>query len=352
MFGFHELATSATRMIAPLVGASMLDDLIAEETDLCRSLTAGDIAGGDLVGCIESIATAWVVAGRPVDAALLRAACGIHLAPQSRGIQLMEAAGDILGTCDVRHELVAIRAGLVTHRPMVQTPRLFAHVDMREVNAMSRHLTRAPLRVGDMSGASWRSSNALYIIDRGRVQLSRILDDGRALPLAILGHGAVLGESVSFGREPGDLRVDVIEEGNALVVYATELPLVISMVPVAGAALVSVAGDCTSSHSLTMEWSHRRRIAHALLELSRHHAGPAPSQGGPVGASVNRPGVCRMSGCSTAIVEDVLAELELAGAVAVQGEWIAVVRFSALEAIVADIDPGGSDLPTRILPAA
>jgi len=169
------------------------------------------------------------------------------------------------------------------YREILTRCGLFADLTHEEAEAISSKIFRRHYAKGQIIFSQGDPSNSIYIIEKGRIKVSRQSPDGKELVLYSLGEGRYFGESALFISEPRRSVATTTEPTDLLVMTREDFMHVIEANP--RIALVILAG---LGHRLKMANQKAEdavfldvptRIIRALLRL-------ANSSGQPVGEGI------------------------------------------------------------------
>jgi len=89
---------------------------------------------------------------------------------------------------------------------------LFADLSAAEIAAMDLMAPARMFRAGDLVFSQSQPITALFILKAGRVRVFRVIEDGKALTMAILEPGAVFGEMLLVGQRMYDNYAEAVED--------------------------------------------------------------------------------------------------------------------------------------------
>ena len=193
---------------------------------------------------------------------------------------------------------------------------LFASLQKRQLESLSRHLRRRAFKRGEVIFFQGDIGESLYIIESGSVRITQQSEDGRELILVVFGAGDFFGDMSIIDGEPRSATAIAAEDASALMLLRDDFVRFIGENP--GAALETLKvlsrrlrrmDEVLSEavfHSATV------RLARRLIELTQIYG--RPSDGGTlIDSRITQSQLAEMAGTSRVTINKELALLEARG---------------------------------------
>ena len=127
-------------------------------------------------------------------------------------------------------------------RKFLQRGSLFSGISRREFGHLFQALVVRHYEPGEILFHEGDIGRALFILESGRVEISRKTPDGGTLQMAILNPGDYFGEMSLLDERPRSATAAAMESVKIHLLYKTELEKLIRHVPHIGAAIMTHLG--------------------------------------------------------------------------------------------------------------
>ncbi len=127
-------------------------------------------------------------------------------------------------------------------RKFLQRVSLFHGISRREFGRLFQALVVRPYAPGEILFHEGDIGRALFILESGRVEISRKTADGGTLQMAILNPGDYFGEMSLLDELPRSASAAAMEPVRVHLLYKTELEKLVKQVPHIGAAIMTHLG--------------------------------------------------------------------------------------------------------------
>ena len=124
-------------------------------------------------------------------------------------------------------------------REFLQRIPLFRGIPRRQFGSLFRALAVRNYHAGEVLFSEGDIGRALFILERGKVALTRKASAGKDRPLAVLEPGAYFGEMALLEERPRTATATAREEARAHLLYKTELDKILRGSPEIGAAVMT-----------------------------------------------------------------------------------------------------------------
>ena len=119
----------------------------------------------------------------------------------------------------------------------------FSPLSSEDVAALARRTETVTWPAGTIVFHEGDQGDACYVLERGRVKLTRRLNDGQPIALAHVGRGAVVGELALFAGDRRSATMEAVEDTTAVAIMGDDLMAVLhSDAEAAIGMVVHVAG--------------------------------------------------------------------------------------------------------------
>jgi len=180
-------------------------------------------------------------------------------------------------------------------------------------------------------------SDACYVVRSGEVRVTREHSDGRAIALATLGPGEIVGELAMLDGEVRSASVEALSDVELLAISAPDMrgllernPEITSKLVVALTRRVRETNERVSRQSFQTVPS---RVAGVLSQLVTEEGPSSPGHEGPT-IRMNQADLAQLAGTSRESVSRFLAVLERAGVVRVGRGRVTVIEPDRLRAYI------------------
>lgn len=212
---------------------------------------------------------------------------------------------------------------------------LFAGLTPAEMKTFEDLTAMATCRRGQLIHAPWESPNALILLKRGSVRLTKTDDDGRQLTVAILDPGAVFGESALLGQSSAGVGAEALDECLICTVPTDQMRELIQRFPRIGLNLLEHIGDrLRRAHELSQEvafWNVQRRLANQIAMLAERYGRPTLGGHVMVNRTFTQTDLAEMVGATRQTVSEIFASMERLGIVARRRRRIVILDAEALD---------------------
>jgi len=206
--------------------------------------------------------------------------------------------------------------------------RAFPALDGLAVNecaALASFMRENTFVRGQQMGTPGEAPTVLHFVTRGRVKVTRTMEDGRELPLEMLDAPVVVGEYAADPNEPATVTLTAITDVQALSVTSADLATAARLHP--GIALTVIAsltarvkGMAERVESLTThDASHR--VVRVILNMA---TAAYESQGVPMIAGVTHQELAMLAGTSRETATRTISALVRQGIVAQKGRRLII----------------------------
>lgn len=176
----------------------------------------------------------------------------------------------------------------------------------------------------------------VMVIERGRVKITNLADDGKEVVLAFRGPGDLLGELAALGGEPRSATVRALEPVDAIAMAATDFDAFMEAHPrVALAILRVVITHLREADRQLFEFGAHQtlgRVANRLVDLAERFG--EPSEGGVrIELSLSQEELAGWAGASREATSKALHDLRAMELIETQRRHITVRSVDALRRI-------------------
>lgn len=210
----------------------------------------------------------------------------------------------------------------------------FSRLGEAELAELSRLGQHRSLSKGQSMPLSGELGDAVLLVKRGRLRLSRMSAEGRELILAFLDAGDLLltpGDRAARGSEP---LLEATEDALLLLVRGQEFDAFLRTRPAAALAVIrQLAAQIRALDERIEEMAFkdvRGRLATALLRLAGLYGGREPTGGIAVGLRITQQELANLIGASREMVNHTLAHWKRDGLIELNGRSIVIRRTEAL----------------------
>jgi CRP/FNR family cyclic AMP-dependent transcriptional regulator len=225
----------------------------------------------------------------------------------------------------------------VTPAELLARVPLLAGLDADELERIAKVAIPRSFSKGDRVFHEGDESDACYVIREGEVRVTREHSDGRAIALATLGPGELVGELAMLDGEVRSASVEALVDGELLALPAGEVRALLGRHPDITvklvAALVRRLRDANERISRQSFQTVPSRVAGVLSQLVAEER-PRTAEGGEITIRMNQSDLAQLAGTSRESVSRFLATLERAGVVAVGRGRVTVLEPRRLRAYI------------------
>lgn len=176
-------------------------------------------------------------------------------------------------------------------------------------------------------------SNAVYLLKKGRVRISRLSETGKQVTLVILEPGAVFGESAIFGDQPRKYYAEALDDAYICTVRKSEFEQIASRNPMVSLRLAQIVEQRLEDAQEQLEnlvfYDVQTRLARLLLKLADLHGERVPD-GVRVGIRLTHEDFASLIGSTRETTSKILNEFKAAGHIDVEKRFIILLDQKAL----------------------
>jgi CRP/FNR family transcriptional regulator len=200
---------------------------------------------------------------------------------------------------------------------LLRSVPLFADLEQAELERFSRVAVPRSFPASTRVFHEGDHSDACYIVRSGSFRVTREHSDGRAITLATLGPGDIVGELAMLDGEVRSASVEALDDGELLALPASEVRALLARHPEISVKLVAnLVRRLRSANERISRQSFQTVPSRVAGVLSQLVADEAPhGEGGEVTIRMNQADLAQLAGTSRESVSRFLADLERAGIV-------------------------------------
>jgi CRP/FNR family transcriptional regulator len=219
------------------------------------------------------------------------------------------------------------------YREILARSGLLQDLTNEEAEAISSKVWKRHYAKGQMIFAQGDPSNSIYIIEQGRVKISRQTADGKELVLFSMGEGRYFGEAALFEGEPRHADATAIEPTDLLVIMRDDFVHLIETHP--RIALVLLAGLSRRLRNADQKTEDAifqdvpTRIIRALLRIA-NGAGEVIEDGIVIKRSLTQSELASIVGTSRESINKWLRSFEKQGLIRYEGRTITLLQPETL----------------------
>lgn len=220
---------------------------------------------------------------------------------------------------------------------LIRSVPLFAELEDAELERVSRVAVPRSYPPSTRVFHEGDTSDACYIVRSGTFRVTREHPDGRAITLATLGEGDIVGELAMLDGEVRSASVEALSDVELLAISAPDMrgllernPEITSKLVVALTRRVRETNERVSRQSFQTVPS---RVAGVLSQLVTEEGPSSPGHEGPT-IRMNQADLAQLAGTSRESVSRFLAVLERAGVVRVGRGRVTVIEPDRLRAYI------------------
>jgi CRP/FNR family transcriptional regulator len=201
---------------------------------------------------------------------------------------------------------------------------LFSGLSAAELDKVSRVAVPRRYEPGSIVLREGDPGDTCYVLQRGRVRVTRQHADGRTITLTNLGPGEIFGELAMFGGEVRSATIEALDEVQAVGILAGDLKRLLSEHPEIAVKLLSALGEkLREANARIARQSFQKvssRVAGVLAELAETGS-RSPVRGGVDGppreivVHSTQADLAQLAGTSREAASRFLATLQRAGVV-------------------------------------
>ncbi len=220
----------------------------------------------------------------------------------------------------------------------------FAGVPAGSLAAFAALAAPRPLAAGERLLSEGESGAELFVVLEGRLKMSRDLESGRSVLLALIGPGEAVGVAAALSGEPADAAVEALEPSLCLAVPRQALLGALAGRPELIADLLPpLTRQFVECKTCIVELTHlrvERRFATLFLKLAAS-TGRAAEGGTLVPIALSRQELADMTGTTIETAIRVMSRWHKEGALETRGDGFLLRDRAALEAAAG----GGPERP-------
>ncbi len=196
--------------------------------------------------------------------------------------------------------------------------KLFSGLSFKEIRHMRRITRMETFEKGELVYLPGDPSDAVYLLKKGRVKISRVNDDGREVLLTILEPGEIFGEVEALSGDRRETLVQVLEKAIVCEIQRADFDQYLQRYPHVGGRIIKLMGVRlraieTRVGELVFK-SAPARLATILLNLSET-MGEANEQGVRLQARLTHQNLANLIGTSRETVSIMLNQFSKRGLV-------------------------------------
>lgn len=219
------------------------------------------------------------------------------------------------------------------HTPAPHPSSFLAALEPRNLRGLLSQARRQRFDAGATLFREGTGAASVVLLERGRVKVTRITEDGRETILGIRGPGEVLGELGALDGNPSSATVTALDDVDALVIPATAFRALVERDGrVALRILRVVSGRLRDADRERVEFGAldvTTRLASRLLELAGRYG--EPTEGGThLALALTQEELAGLVGCSREAVSKALRSLRDEGWVATGRRRLTILDEEAL----------------------
>lgn len=218
-----------------------------------------------------------------------------------------------------------VKDQMSTRAQFLKSVSLFQGLNERALERLVQDVCQHTVEAGELLFLQGDPGHTCHIIERGKLRVFVLGEDGRELSVRILGPGEIVGEMALFDDQPRSASVEALEETHTLelhrdvfIQYVRDHPsLALSLLSGLSERLRKVTTDAEELASLTVS----ERLMRRLQRLSEW-AG-APTRGGTrITLPLTQEELATLVGTSRESVNRALVRLRRDGRVELRDGWI------------------------------
>jgi CRP/FNR family cyclic AMP-dependent transcriptional regulator len=194
---------------------------------------------------------------------------------------------------------------------------LFSGLSGPELDKVARVAVPRRYEAGSIVLREGDPGDTCYILQRGRVRVTRQHADGRAITLTNLGPGEIFGELAMFGGEVRSATVEALDDVNAVAILASDLKRMLNEHPENAVKLLTALGEkLREANARIARQSFEKvssRVAGVLAELAETGSRHASER--EVVVHSTQADLAQLAGTSREAASRFLATLQRAGVV-------------------------------------
>lgn len=204
---------------------------------------------------------------------------------------------------------------------------------------LDRHLSAWAWAAGDPVVLAGEQVSGSYLVASGRARITKDTVDGHDITLDIAAEGDVIGPLYAH-PSPATHSAWAMETTCALFLPAAALADIIQEYPAIAVAIITMQQDELAEAQVRevtqATWSVDKRVAAVLLRLDAKLGDTRRDGSRLLQARLRRDDIAGMAGTTVESASRALAKMKKTGAIESGREWIAIVNFPALTALVSD----------------
>ena len=206
---------------------------------------------------------------------------------------------------------------------------LFESLNAEELEALAQMTITRTFSKDNVIILAEEEGDALFIIEKGRVKVSIVSEDGREVILSMLGGGAVFGELSLLDGKPRSANVIATEDTNLVMLRRQDFLQLVYKVPQIPIALLAELASRLRRTDRQIKGlallDVTSRISETLLQLASDR-GVDTETGVLIHNRPTHQELANMSGTTRETVSRVLKRLETQGYITCKGRTISIMR--------------------------
>lgn len=210
---------------------------------------------------------------------------------------------------------------------------LFRGVERKELDQLGKGSQPSVVPKRNFIFTPDEPSNAVYLLKKGRVRISRLSDTGKHFTLVILEPGAIFGESAIFGDEPRKYYAEALDDAYICAINKHEFEKIVARNPMVSLRLAQIVEQRLEEAQEQIEnlvfYDVQTRLARLLLKLADLH-GERVEGGVRIGIRLTHEDIASLIGSTRETTSKILNEFKAAGHIDVEKRHIILLDQKAL----------------------
>jgi CRP/FNR family transcriptional regulator len=185
-------------------------------------------------------------------------------------------------------------------------------------------------------------AGSIYLLEEGKVKLSKVADDGKEITIAVLQGGDVFGELSMSAGETYEVFAEALEEARVCIISRDDFAALVRQKPEIALMLIrSISERLRRAESQIEDLVFRSvpaRVAHLMMKLSQEH-GRVSREGITIDLRLTHQDIANMVGATRETVTNVLNDLRGRDIIEIEQKRVRILDLDGLEE-AADIDRG------------
>ncbi|BCJ85082.1 Crp/Fnr family transcriptional regulator [Effusibacillus dendaii] len=211
--------------------------------------------------------------------------------------------------------------------------QLFEGVEQQELDQLGKGSQPTVVQKRNYIFTPDEPSNAVYLLKKGRVRISRLSDTGKQFTLVILEAGSIFGESAVFGDEPRKYYAEALDDAYICAINKHEFEKIVSSNPTVSLRLARIVEQRLEEAQEQLEnlvfYDVQTRLARLLLKLADLHGEIVPG-GVQIGIRLTHEDMASLIGSTRETTSKILNEFKAANYIDVVKRNIILLDQKAL----------------------